>query len=226
MTARGEKILIAGATGGIGRAVAAEAARRGYECVLVARDWAAVEAVRAALPQPELHKTAVVDFANVDSLELDLMRIFTAEGPLNAVVYAVGTCPVKPLALLGGSFFEETIRVGCTGFVMMMKAFAAQGAHTRRAAAVAVSSVSAGEGWPGGAAYCAAKGALSAVARALDAELSPKGIRVAALEPRYVLTRMFRDCAGRMGVPEAAAMPPETFAQEVMDRVESGLRGA
>jgi hypothetical protein len=29
-----------------------------------------------------------------------------------------------------------------------------------------------------------------------------------------------------MGVPEAAAMPPETFAQEVMDRVESGLRGA
>ncbi|MBQ2513872.1 MAG: SDR family oxidoreductase, partial [Bacteroidales bacterium] len=115
---------------------------------------------------------------------------------------------------------------GCTGFVMMMKAFAAQGAHTRRAAAVAVSSVSAGEGWPGGAAYCAAKGALSAAARALDVELSPKGIRVAALEPRYVLTRMFRGCAGRMGVPEAAAMPPETFAQEVMDRVESGLRGA
>ena len=135
MTARGEKILIAGATGGIGRAVAAEAARRGYECVLAARDWAAVEAVRAALPQPDVHRTAVMDFACGDSLELDLMRLFTAEGPFRAAVYAAGVCPVKPLARLEGALFEETMRVNCTGFVMMVKAFAAQGAHTERAGA-------------------------------------------------------------------------------------------
>ena len=224
MTARGEKILIAGATGGIGRAVAAEAARRGYECVLAARDWAAVEAVRAALPQPDVHRTAVMDFACGDSLELDLMRLFTAEGPFRAAVYAAGVCPVKPLARLEGALFEETMRVNCTGFVMMVKAFAAQGAHTERAAAVAVSSVSASEGWPGGAAYCASKGALSAAARALDAELSPKGIKVAALEPRYVLTRMFRDCAGRMGVPGAAALSPESFARELIDRLSELLK--
>ena len=72
--------------------------------------------------------------------------------------------------------------------------------------------------------YCASKGALSAAARALDAELSPKGISVAALEPRYVLTRMFRDCAGRMGVPEAAALSPESFACELMDRLSERLK--
>ena len=81
---------------------------------------------------------------------------------------------------------------------------------------MAVSSVSAREGWAGGAAYCASKGALSAVARALDAELAPKRIRVEAIEPSHVLTPMFRNGAARMGVPESAAVPPEDVARDIL----------
>jgi NAD(P)-dependent dehydrogenase (short-subunit alcohol dehydrogenase family) len=81
---------------------------------------------------------------------------------------------------------------------------------------VAVSSVSATEGWPGGAAYCAAKGALSALCRALDAELKPRGISVQAIEPRYVKTRMFDSCAGRMGVSNALARDPADLADEIL----------
>ena len=87
------------------------------------------------------------------------------------------------------------------------------------AAVVAVSSVSAVEGWPGGAAYCASKGALSAACRALDAELAPRKISVRAIEPRYVKTAMFDRLAGRMGVDSALAVDPDELAAGILEMV-------
>lgn len=151
----------------------------------------------------------------------DFGRLESLEGTFDAVVFATGMCPVKPLAQTEEELFAETIRVNCTLFLRLMRALVA-GRHYAASGmkAVAISSVSAVEGWPGGAAYCASKGALSALCRALDAELKPKGISVEALEPRYVKTRMFDNCAGRMGVPGSAAMEPDQFAREVLRRLD------
>ena len=139
------------------------------------------------------------------------------KGPFDAVVFATGTCPVKPLALLSDAAFDETIRVNCGLFVKLMRRIVVERQSSPAGLkAVAVSSVSAVEGWAGGAAYCASKGALSAVCRALDAELKPKGISVVALEPRYVRTKMFDACAGRMGVDPSLAQSPDAFAAEIL----------
>lgn len=217
---RNMNLLVAGASSGIGRAVAIAAAARGARCVLAARRTDELERTRALMANPEQHVVAPIDFADADGRDLALMRLFTAEGPFDGVAYTVGVCPVVPLARLDAAAFDETMRVNCGGFVALMRAFAARGAHAEEgSAAVAVSSVSAREGWAGGAAYCASKGALSAVARALAAELAPKRIRVEAIEPSYVLTDMFRNGAARMGVPESAAVPPETVAADILDRL-------
>ena len=211
------KLLVAGASSGIGRAMAVAAAERGARCVLVARRVDELERTRAMMANPERHAVVPIDFADADGRDLALMRLFTAEGPFDAVVYTVGVCPVVPLSRLDEAALMETMRVNCGGFVALIRAFAARGAHAEAgAAAVAVSSVSAREGWPGGAAYCASKGALSAVARALSAELAPKRIRVEAIEPAYVLTPMFRNGAARMGAPESAAVPPEDVARDIL----------
>lgn len=140
------------------------------------------------------------------------------EGPFDAVVFATGMCPVKPLTQLTDTELAETLAVNCGLFVKLMRRVVAEKlVGPSGLKAVAVSSVSATEGWPGGAAYCASKGALSAVCRALDAELGTKGVSVVALEPRYVKTKMFDACAGRMGVDPAFARDPDEFAKEVLD---------
>lgn len=186
----GVRILIAGSSGGIGSAVA-EAARAAGNVVV---EW---------------NRT---DFEGRGELP---------EGPYDAMVFAVGVCPVAPLSTLLEESFAETMRVNCWLFVGLVqeivrrRLYAADGMKV-----VAVSSVSANEGWAGGAAYCASKGALSAVCRAMDAELSPRGISVSAVEPRYVRTRMFRNCAGRMGVPESEAMDPRILAEEILKGVK------
>ena len=138
-------------------------------------------------------------------------------GPFDALVFATGVCPVKPLALLTDAELTETFVVNCGLFASLMRRIVAEKLYAPGCMkAVAVSSVSATEGWPGGAAYCASKGALSALCRALDAELRPRGISVAAVEPRHVRTKMFFETAGRMGVDPASARDPGDLADEIL----------
>ena len=194
------RVLVTGTTGGIGGAVASAALARGHDVVAFNRaDFAAAaDAPRAPFP---------------------------AGGGFDALVFCTGMCPVRPAALTSDELFAETVRVNCGLFLALMRRIVADRLYAPAGLrAVAVSSVSANEGWPGGAAYCASKGALSAMCRALDAELAPKRISVRALEPRYVKTRMFDECAGRMGVDPALARSPEDFAGEVLAALEGGTK--
>ena len=183
------RILITGTTGGIGGAVK-----------------------RAALAVG--HAVVEVNRGDFDFLDAELVP----HAPLDALVFTTGTCPVRPLTAMTDAELEETFRVNCGLFVKLMRhVVAGKLMSPKGMKVVAISSVSATEGWAGGAAYCASKGALSAVCRALDAELKPRGISVMALEPRYVKTRMFDACAGRMGVNPALAQDPDEFAKEVLN---------
>ena len=181
------RILITGTTGGIGGAVKRAALAAGHEVVEVNRG----------------------DFNTFSSMGSD---------PIDGIVFTTGVCPVKPLSTMTDAEFEETFRINCGLFVKLMRHVVTGKLNNPKGMkVVAISSVSATEGWAGGAAYCASKGALSALCRALDVELKPRGISIVALEPRYVKTRMFDDCAGRMGVDPALAQDPDEFAKEVLN---------
>lgn len=181
------RLLVTGTTGGIGGAVKRAALAAGHTVIEINRG----------------------DFDTFPSLGVDL---------LDGIVFTTGVCPVKPLSALTDAEFEETFRVNCGLFVKLMRhVIGGKLNNPSGMKVVAISSVSATEGWAGGAAYCASKGALSAVCRALDAELKPKKVSVVALEPRYVKTRMFDNCAGRMGVDPALATDPDEFAKEVLN---------
>lgn len=190
------RVLIAGSTGGVGRAVASACRASGHDVVTLdhadfeAGDWA----------------SRLKSFA-----------------PLDGFAFCAGVCPVKPVALTDDALFAETMRVNCGLFFSLMREIVANKLFSPSLFRVAaVSSVSATEGWPGGSAYCASKGALSALCRALEAELRAKNIRVHAFEPRHIKTRMFDTCAGRMGVPDSSARPPEDFAKDVLRFLEGG----
>ena len=187
------RLLVTGTTGGIGSAVKRAALAAGHAVV-------------------EVNRGDFDTFPSMASMGSD---------PMDGIVFTTGVCPVKPLGAMTDMELEETFRVNCGLFVKLMRHVVAGKLNNPKGMrVVAVSSVSATEGWAGGAAYCASKGALSAVCRALDAELKPRGISVTALEPRYVKTRMFDACAGRMGVDPALAQDPDSFARDVMRILE------
>jgi len=184
------KILATGTSGGIGGAFAEVARNAGHDVT----EWNRAEFERGdALP----------------------------DARFDAVLFATGTCPVAPVTALTNERFAETIRVNCGLFLRIVREIVSHRLYSPDGTRiVAVSSVSAQEGWSGGAAYCASKGALSAMCRALDEELKMRGIRVTALEPRHVRTKMFREGPGRMGVDPALALDPQEFAREILKGIE------
>lgn len=187
------RILITGTTGGIGSAVKAAALKAGHE---------------------------VVELNRGDFDSLSDARSTKHEARFDALVFCTGTCPVKPVALTSDELFEETIRVNAGLFLKVMRFILAERLYNPEGMkTVAISSVSASEGWAGGAAYCASKGALSAMCRAMDAELRAKRISVKAIEPKYVKTKMFDACAGRMGVPASEARDPADLAEEILNEL-------
>ena len=86
------RILITGTTGGIGGAVKRAALAAGHEVVEVNR-------------------------GGFDALDASLVP----HAPYDALVFATGTCPVRPLGAMTDAEFEETFGVNCGLFVKLMR---------------------------------------------------------------------------------------------------------
>ena len=74
------KLLVAGASSGIGRAVAVAAAERGARCVLTARREDELERTRAMMANPERHVVVPIDFADADGRDIAFTSA-VANGP-------------------------------------------------------------------------------------------------------------------------------------------------
>lgn len=190
----GKRILVTGASSGIGRATAIVASSLGAQVVLTARRQGELEQTRA-LCMGSGHLVLPGDVR-----ETSFLKALLEQGaPLDGVAHVVGVCPIEPVSLFDHARALDAVNVNCLAFIEMMKTLARSKSRGTPFSVVAVSSVSAEVGWSGGTVYCAAKGALSSCVRALATELAPRGIRVNAVCPSNVKTPMFDAGAGRLG---------------------------
>ena len=189
----GKRILVTGASSGIGRATAVAAASLGARVVLTARRAEALEETRR-LCAGDGHLVIAGDLTDAAFVK----SLLEASAPLDGLAHVAGVCPVVPAAAFDASRAEAAMKVNCLSFLEMMKLLSGPSLRAASFSAVAVSSVSAFSGWGGGSVYCASKGALSSCVRALAAELAPRGVRVNAVCPSNVRTPMFEAGAGRL----------------------------
>lgn len=194
MDLTGRRILITGASSGIGRACAVLAASLGGTCLLVARRREKLEETRSMLAEPGRHGIFTCDLADSKTVE-PMMKAVIAGGKLSGFVYAAGVCPVAPINVQDMDEAESAMQINYLSFLQIMK-FLAKKTYCEKGSVVAISSVSAEVGWPAGTVYSGTKGALSASVRSLALELAPKGIRVNAVQPSNIRTPMFDAIAG------------------------------
>ena len=197
MSLEGRRILVTGASSGIGRACAVCAAKLGASVVLTGRRLAALEETREMIGDDAVAPVVLAgDLAEAEFVRALPQRILDAGGPLDGFVHAAGIGPAMPLGVVAENLIDASMKVNYTAFLLLMKAFAKKTFANAGFSAVAVSSVSAEIGWAGGSVYAGSKGALSAAVRALAVELAPKGLRVNAVCPGYVKTPFFDGVAG------------------------------
>src|SRR5262245_60760199 len=198
MEARGVA-LVSGASRGIGRAVALELARRGFEVAAGMRDPSAGAGLAA-----EAGPAA----ARLRAVRLDLLRPETIEIPagLRVLVNGAGLdaeyLPVEeaPLAL-----WRRLFETNLFGLVELTRRAIPELRASGGGVVCNLTSASLLFPMPFYAAYRASKAAISALGESLAAELAPFGIRVVEILPGPVATDML---AASDRMPEAAAFAP------------------
>lgn len=206
-----KRILVTGASSGIGRACAMRAAELGASVVLTGRRSNALEDTRRQMANQESHTVLAGDISSPDFIR----RLADAAGRLDGFVHAAGVCLAIPVGLIDHSSLIESVQVNYFAFMELMKLYSSKRHANDGFSAVAISSVSAAVGWPGGALYSGSKGALSAAVRALALELAPRRIRVNAVCPSNIQTPMFDNLA--------ADVKGEKAAEELKSKQPLGL---
>lgn len=174
-------IIIIGATGGIGSALARRLSSSGAKTHLIARD-----AARVAKLAEELGAT----HAAADALDGASLRqaVEAAGSPASGLAYCVGTINLKPIGRLTDADLDTDFRVNAVGAVHAIQAaLPAMKAHDGAASIVLFSTVAVSQGFTSHTPIAMAKGAVEGLALSLAAELAPK-IRVNCIAPSLTRT--------------------------------------
>lgn len=175
-------IVICGATGGVGAALARRLHRAGQGVHLVGRDPSKLAALADEVG-------ATFSSADVtDSVALS-EAIGAAGGALSGLAYCVGSINLKPLARLGESDFMSDFRVNALGAALAAQAAlpALKACVDRPASIVLFSTVAVRQGFAGHASTAMAKGAVEGLTLSLAAEFAPR-IRVNCIAPSLLDT--------------------------------------
>lgn len=197
VTLEGKRILVTGASSGIGRACAVMAAELGASVTLVARRAEALEETRQLMVAPERHRCLTWDFASGQDLS-PLFAEILKDGKLDGLVHAAGIGPAMPLAAIDLQEARHVMEVNWLSFLALMKQCAKKRVALPGFSVVVISSTSALGGSPGQSVYGASKGAVSSMVRTFAIELAPKRIRVNAVCPSNIKTPMFDAVVGEI----------------------------
>lgn len=217
----GKVAIVTGAAGGIGSAAAAALAREGARLVLVDRDGAGLEAVAGLLDGAE-PLLRVADVTSAAQVEAYVAAAVDAFGRLDALFNNAGVeGEVAPIVEADEEAFDRVLAVNVKGIWLNLRhGLRAMRATGSRGSIVNSSSGLGLTGTRGMAAYVASKHAVVGLTRAAALESADAGIRVNAVCPGPVDTRMMQALAasraseqvpattvplGRYGRPEEIA---------------------
>ncbi|WP_413760635.1 SDR family NAD(P)-dependent oxidoreductase [Streptomyces sp. MMBL 11-3] len=184
-------VLVTGAAGGIGGAIAEEFAARGARLTLADRDAGPLTRTAARLGGGAVAHTA--DLTDPDAPAALVEAAWAANGPVDVLVNAAGVYPSLDMAEVDAPAWDRLFAVNLRAPVLATAAFARLAiADGRPGAVVNISSGSALRARPGGGPYASSKAALEMATRAAALELGGHGIRVNAVSPGFV--QVSSDC--------------------------------
>lgn len=191
MMLEGKTALVTGGRGGIGRAICARLMREG--ATVYAADLSAGGSLGAGDDSSRFLRLDVADESEVIAA---MSQVGEAEGKLDILVNAAGIEIEKTIEETSLEEWNRSFAVNVTGtFLTSKHALPLMRAATKEGQTASLINFGSYDGFiadPGLAAYCATKGAVHALTRAMACDHGPEGIRVNAICPGYIDTPMLQ----------------------------------
>ncbi len=212
--------IVTGGTRGIGKAIAIELARDGYQIVAnyhsnaaSADDTrAAIEAIGGKID------TIAFDVADAEQAGPAMKEIIGRAATIDVLVNNAGITADNLFLMMKAGQWASVIDVALKGFYNVTKPVIKQMVRQKSGAIVTISSVAGITGNRGQVNYAAAKAGLIAASKSLAAEVGRLGIRVNAVAPGLIETEMIQDVAVdtlKQMIPMARVGQPEEVARVV-----------
>ena len=206
------RVLITGASRGIGRATALLCAARGAELGLLGRasgeqretaDLCLKSGAPNVLP-------LIADAARAEDLERSAAEFLNSWGPPDALIHNAGIAARTSLEDTSLASWDEHLRVNLSAPFILTRALLPAMRARGSGRIVFVASISSTLGTPNLSAYCATKWGLIGLMKSLAAELSDSGLMACAVLPGSVDTQML------IGSGFPARMSAESVAQTLV----------
>ncbi len=214
MRLAGKTVLLTGATGGLGRAIAGSLAARGVTLVLSSRKVEELEGLAGSLPG-EGHRTVVSDLA----VEGEALRLLDAAGELDALVANAGLPASGRLDSFTQDQIGRALRVNLESPVRMARELAPRLVERGEGHLVFLSSISGKAATARASLYAATKFGLRGFALCLRDDLRPHGIGVSVVSPGSIREAgMFAESGAAM--PMVGTGTPEQVGAAVVRAIE------
>lgn len=190
-------VLVTGASGGIGRAIAVEAAKAGYYVICHYNSGVerAQETLRLIEEAHGLGEIVKFDVTNREECRGILNKITEEKGALWGIVSNAGITRDNVFAAMKGDEWDDVIRTDLDSFYNVIQPLVmpmARRTNKRGGRIIVISSITGIIGNRGQVNYSAAKAGIIGAAKALSMELASRKITVNCIAPGLIETDMIK----------------------------------
>lgn len=221
--------LITGASRGIGRVIAENMAKAGYDIAICysGNESAAQETISICKKYGVQAMYVKADVSNADDVANMFSEVKSLLGPVNVLVNNAGITKDGLLLRMTEEDFEKVVDINLKGAFLCTKAAIKDMLKAKKGSIINITSIVGLTGNAGQANYSASKAGLIGFTKSVAKEYGSKGITVNAVAPGFIQTAMTDSLPeevksaylkqiplGRFGIPEDVASVVEFLASE------------
>lgn len=177
---KNKRILITGASSGLGRALAIELDNLGANLFLTGRNIEELELTLSMLKNKN-HRSFIYDLSDINNLSNLLTEVFNDDISYDGFVHCAGVHTFFPINFLKKEHIQEAFDVNVIAPTLIIKEFTKKGNFNLNSSIIFISSVMGVMGSSSLSIYSASKAAQVGLTKSLAVELSKKKIRVNAI---------------------------------------------
>ena len=186
--AGGKVAIVTGGGSGLGLAISEKFTQAGIETVIVGRDESKLKQAKEKLG--EHCYPMACDLSNLSSIPSFINDVIKQFGQIDVLVNNAGINMKKEFTEVTDEDFQKVITTNLSAVFAVSREVVKQMLKQGSGSIINISSMAAQYGLPKVIAYSASKTAIDGMTRAMAVELSPKGIRVNAIAPGFIITDM------------------------------------